>query len=103
MPLRSPIMHAKHIVDYLASDHSTGRWVSQVATLLALRQRLTSALPDSLQRSCTIANYKHGIVVLLVGSNAVAAKLRLLEPRLLSALGKAGVQVTGIKIQIQAG
>jgi hypothetical protein len=96
-------MQAKHIGDYLAEDRGTSRLVPQVATLLAIRQRLTSALPDSLRRSCAIANYKHGIVVLLAGNNAVAAKLRLIEPRLVSALSKYGLNVTGIKIQVQAG
>lgn len=96
-------MQTKRIGDYLAEDLGTSRLVPQVATLLAIRQRLTGALPDALRRSCAIANYKHGIVVLLAGNNAVAAKLRLLEPRLIEALSKCGLNVTGIKIQVQAG
>jgi hypothetical protein len=96
-------MQAKHIGDYLAEDRGTSRLVPQVATLLAIRQRLTGALPDSLRRSCAIANYKHGIVVLLASNNAVAAKLRLIEPRLVNALSNYGLNVTGIKIQVQGG
>jgi hypothetical protein len=94
-------MLAKHIGDYLSQDSGTSRLVPQVAVLRALRQRLAGALPDNLRRSCSIANYKLGIVVLLADNSAVAAKLRQLEPRLLEHLGASGRKVTGIKVQVQ--
>jgi hypothetical protein len=94
-------MQAKRISEYLDTDDSTSRLMPQVALLLELRKRLASTLPETLLRSCTIANYKQGVVVLLAGNNAVAAKLRLLTPRLLETLSERGLKVTGIKIQLQ--
>src|SRR5262245_1245259 len=95
-------MQAKHIGEYLASDSGTGRLVPQVAVLLAIRQRLSSALPDNLRRSCAIANYKQGNVVVFAGNSAVAAKVRLLAPKLIESLSGYGLQFTGIKVQVQA-
>jgi hypothetical protein len=58
-------------------------------------------LPDHLQRSCVIANYKQGVVVVVAGTNAAAAKLRHLEPRLIELLGKRGLKATGIRVDVQ--
>ncbi len=96
-------MQAKRVGEYLDSDGGTSRLVPQAALLLVLRQRLFAALPDHLRRSCTVANYKQGIVVVFAGNNAVAAKLRLMAPKLIDALGGRGSKVTGIKVQVQAG
>jgi hypothetical protein len=96
-------MQAKQIGEYLVSNDGTGRLVPQAALLLTIRRRLSAALPDYLRRSCTIANYKQGIVVIFASNNAVGAKLRLLAPKLIEALGKHGMQVTGITVHVQAG
>jgi len=95
-------MQAKHIGEYLISDSGTSRLVPQAALLLAIRRQLSVVLPDHLCRSCTIANYKQGVVILFAESNAAAAKLRFLAPRLIEALGKHGLKVTGIKVEVQA-
>ena len=95
-------MQPKRLGEYLVSDGGTSRLVPQAALLLALRQRLFAALPDNLRRSCTIANYKQGVVVVFAGNNAAAAKLRLLAPKLVAALGGPQSKVTGIKVRVQA-
>ena len=96
-------MQAKRLGEYLDRGDGTSRLVPQVALLLAIRRQLSEALPDNLRRSCVIANYKQGVVVVVVGSNAIAAKLRHLEPRLLEVLGKRGLKATGIKVDVQPG
>src|SRR5262245_43775480 len=94
-------MQAKRLGDYLDRDDGTSRLVPQAALLLAVRQHLSEVLPDYLRRSCSIANYKQGVVIVLAGSNAVAAKLRHFEPRILEALGKRGLKATGMRVQVQ--
>jgi len=73
----------------------------QARRLLELRQALTACLPQNLQRSCTIANYKQGKVVIFAENSAVAAKLKLLIPELLERFGQKALEVTGIDIQVQ--
>ena len=72
-------MQAKRIGDYLDRGDGTSRLVPQVALLLAMRQHLSQALPD----------------------NAVAAKLRHYEPKIIEILGKRGLKATGMRVEVQ--
>lgn len=94
-------MHAKRIGQYLDSSAGVGRLASQAACLLAIRQVLAGALPESLRQSCAIANYKQGKVVVIAESSAVGARLRILAPSLVELLGKSGLNVTGLKVDVQ--
>jgi len=94
-------MQAKRLGEYLDRGDGTSRLVPQVALLLAIRQQLSEVLPDNLWRSCVIANYKQGVVVVVAGTNATAAKLRHLEPRIIEILGKRGLKATGIRVEVQ--
>ena len=94
-------MQAKRIGDYLDRGDGTSRLVPQAALLLAIRQHLSEVLPTNLRRSCAIANYKQGVVVVIAGNNAVAAKLRHYEPKIIETLGKRGLKATGIRVDVQ--
>ncbi len=94
-------MQAKRIGDYLDRGEDTSRLVPQAASLLAVRQHLSGLLPDNLRRSCVIANYKQGVVVIVAGNNAVAAKLRYYEPSIIETLGQCGLKATGIRVDVQ--
>lgn len=94
-------MHAKQIGKYLDSSAGVGRLASQAACLLAIRQVLAGALPESLRQSCAIANYKQGKVIVLAESSAVGARLRILAPSLVELLGQRGLNVTGLKVEVQ--
>jgi hypothetical protein len=94
-------MHAKQVGELLDASPGIDRLTSHAATLLALRQILAGALPEPLRRSCAIANYKQGKVVVLVESAAAAARIRLLQPSLVELLGQRGLQVTGLRVDVQ--
>jgi hypothetical protein len=86
---------------YLKHPESIGSLMPQVARLLELRRALAEFLPSNLSRSCMIANYRQGKVVIFAQSGAVAAKLKLLTPSLLAHLAKRAPQVTGVVIEAQ--
>ena len=94
-------MQAKRLGEYLDHGDGTSRLVPQAALLLAIRQHLSEVLPHNLRRSCAIANYKQGVVVVIAGNNAVAAKLRHYEPKIIETLGKRGLKATGIRVDVQ--
>ena len=73
----------------------------QAQRLLELRRILSGTLPPNLQRSCTIANYMQGKVVIFAENSAVAAKLKLMAPDLRDQFVKRAIEVTGIDIQVQ--
>ena len=96
-------MHAKKLGDFLDTGEGISRLMPQAAVLLTVRRALAAALPDNLLRSCAIANYKQGKVLIFAASSAVAARLRLLEPRMLEVLSKRGLNVTGLNVEVQPG
>jgi hypothetical protein len=73
----------------------------QARRLIELRGILAAALPESLARSCSIANYKQGKIVIFAANSAVAAKLKLLSPALSEELSKRAVEVTGLEVRVQ--
>lgn len=96
-------MHVKKLGDFLNSSDGIGALMPQAAALLTVRKALSGALPDHLLRSVAIANYRQGKVIFLAASSAVAARLRLLEPRMLEVLSGCGVNVTGLTVEVQPG
>lgn len=95
-------MHVKKLDEYLASATEVGPLVPQAAEHLDLGQALRNLLPASLRDLCQIARVKQGKVVIFAESNAIAAKLRLLEPTIVTELGRRGRNVTGIEVRVQA-
>jgi hypothetical protein len=94
-------MHSQNLGAYL--DHSDGieSLMPQAARLLQLRRHLTAALPEQLARSCEIANYKQGIVVIFAENGAIAAKLGHFRPKLIAYFSERGFEITAIETVVQ--
>jgi len=96
------IMHPHKPDALLTGSGGIPALMPQARRLLQLRQLLADLLPEALARACTVANYKHGKLVVYAENNAVAAKLRLLSPTLRDHLSNRGVEVTELDIGVQA-
>ncbi|WP_250484161.1 DUF721 domain-containing protein [Caballeronia sp. GaOx3] len=72
--------------------------VEQVA---ALQRDLSSLLPDYLASNVEPGFIKDGVLALFAAHNALAARLRHLEPRLLSDLQQRGWAVNALKIRVR--
>ncbi|MCC6609844.1 MAG: DUF721 domain-containing protein [Burkholderiales bacterium] len=94
-------MLAKKLAEYLASATDVGPLVPQAAELLDVGQALRQLLPASLRGLYQIARIKQGKVVIFAENNAVAAKLRMLEPTIVSELSRRGRNLTGIEVRVQ--
>ncbi|MCZ7563383.1 MAG: DciA family protein [Burkholderiales bacterium] len=95
-------MHAKKLDEFLTSATEVGKLVPLAAEHLDIGQALRNALPASVRGLYQIARVKQGKVVIFAESNAIAAKLRLLEPTIVAELGRRGADVTGIEVRVQA-
>ncbi|HWH47412.1 MAG TPA: DciA family protein [Burkholderiales bacterium] len=73
----------------------------QVRRLLALQHMLTEVLPGSLAASTTLALSATNELVLFTDSGAIAAKLKLLAPRIVDFFRQQGHEVTSIRVQVQ--
>lgn len=94
-------MHSKNLRTYLDSATAIAALLPQAERLIELRRIYSELVPQQLLRCSSIVNYKQENVVIFVENNAIAAKLKLLSPRLVNDFSKRGVQVTGIRLQVQ--
>ena len=94
-------MHSKNLRTYLDSTAGIAALLPQAERLIELRRIYTDIAPQQLLRSSSIVNYKQGTVVIFAENNAIAAKLKLLSPRLINDFSKRGVEVTGIRLEVQ--
>ncbi len=94
-------MHSQNIGAYLDSSEGLGSLMPQAARLLELRRQLSEVLPKPLAKSCEIANYKQGKVVIFAENGAIAAKLAHYRPRLISLFCERGIEVTAIEVSVQ--
>ena len=94
-------MHPRTLGHLIEQSAETGRLMPHAQRLIALRQALSGALPAQLRRSCEIANYKQGIVVIFAENGALATKLKLLVPSLIQHLRKTASDLTAIRVEVQ--
>ncbi len=72
--------------------------LKRIATLQAT---LADALPRNLAASTSLAVSEANELVLYAENGAIAAKLKQLTPRILVFLQQRGIEVTGIRVQVQ--
>ena len=94
-------MHSKNLRAYLDSAAGIAGLLPQAERLIELRRIYSRVVPEQLLRSSTVVNYKQQRVVIFVENNAVAAKLKLLSPRLVNDFSRCGLEVTGIRLEVQ--
>jgi hypothetical protein len=94
-------MHSKNIRAYLDSASGIAALLPQAERLIELRRIYNELVPQQLSRSSSIVNYKKETVVIFAENSAIAAKLKLLSSRLVNDFLKRGVQVTGIRVEVQ--
>jgi hypothetical protein len=94
-------MHSKNLRAYLDSAAGIAALLPQAERLIELRRIYREIMPQQLLRSSSIVNYKQETVVIYAENNAIAAKIKLLSPRLVNDFSKRGMQVTGIRAEVQ--
>jgi hypothetical protein len=94
-------MPAHKIDFYLNSSHSLRRLAGEARRIAELQQVLVKIAPQSLTQACCVKQLRAGTLFLLADNAAIAAKLKQLAPRLLTAYEKLGVEVTSIRVEVQ--
>jgi hypothetical protein len=94
-------MHSKNLRAYLDSTAGIAALLPQAERLIELRRIYSELVPQQLLRFSSIVNFKRQTVVIFAENNAIAAKLKLLSPRLVNDFSKRGVEVTGIRLEVQ--
>jgi len=92
---------ARSLEDCLKADAGLARFSNHAARLTRLQRYFESVTP--LARQSRVANLKLGRILIYAATNAVAAKLRQIEPRLVRVFQAEAAEVTGIEIRVQPG
>ena len=76
--------------------------LSRATQCIAALQRLYAVCaPPDMARASRVVNNRDGMLVIAADNGTVAAKLRQQAPRLLKNMQKQGVEITGIRVQVQ--
>jgi len=73
----------------------------QASSLTASQKIWNTIAPDNLKQYTQAGNVKHKRLTVYAENGAVAAKIKLLLPSLLTKLQKQGVEVTSIRVEVQ--
>ena len=93
---------AAHKIDYyLNSSDSLRALAHQARRIAELQQVFLKTAPPPLTQACCVKQLRAGTLVLLAGNAAIAAQLKQLVPRLLTAYGKQGFEITSIRVEVQ--
>lgn len=65
------------------------------------QKRYADSVPPALARASRVAGFRSGALLLWTDNAAVAAKLKQLTPRLMTAMNKQANEVTAIRVQVQ--
>jgi hypothetical protein len=94
-------MTAHKIGEILAATHEL-KVLSRAARRQAeLEKLLLSATPRALSEAARIKSFRAGTLVVSADNAAVASKLKLLAPQLLTRIREREPEVTGIRVEVQ--
>jgi hypothetical protein len=91
----------QRLSDVLARTDAFAPLRAGVEQIAALERDLTQLLPDYLASSVEPGFIKEGVLALFAAHNALAARLRHLEPRLLADLQQRGWAVESLRIRVR--
>jgi hypothetical protein len=91
----------QRLADVLARTDAFSALRAGVEQIAALERDLTELLPDYLAASVEPGFIKDGVLAVFAAHNALAARLRHLEPRLVSDLQQRGWAVESLRIRVR--
>lgn len=98
---RQSARSAPTAAELLDHESNVAKLTAHAERLLQLQRHLEQALPGQLARTCRVANWRLGKLVILATNGAVAAKLRQVLPGLSEKLRQNGLEVNEIDVKVQ--
>ncbi len=92
---------ARLIGTLVGGDSPLARLQEHARQLVRLQRQLDLQLPDYLQGAVAVANLQGGILALHVQNATVAARLKMLLPRLREGLSAQGAPVEEIRVRVR--
>ncbi|QSI76094.1 DciA family protein [Niveibacterium microcysteis] len=92
---------ARLIGTLVGGDSPLARLQEHARQLVRLQRQLDLQLPDYLQGAVAVANLQNGVLALHVQNATVAARLKMLLPRLREGLAAQGAQIEEIRVRVR--
>lgn len=101
--MNSPLGECRmqHFNAFLKHDQKLAQLSEKAQSLTALRKLWDTVTPEALKQYTHACDIEHKRLTVLASNAAVAAKIKLLLPSLLTKLQKHGLEVTSIRVRVQ--
>jgi hypothetical protein len=94
-------MPARKVSQILSAESALRNLAAASRRVEQLQRIYLEAVPDHLSRASRVGWERAGVVSIVAGNGAVAAKLRQLAPRLLESFRRHGLQCNSMRIEVQ--
>lgn len=94
-------MPARKVSQILSAESTLKSFAAASRRVEQLQRIYQEAVPDALSRASRVGWERAGVVSIVAGNGAVAAKLRQLAPRLLESFRRHGLQCNSMRIEVQ--
>jgi len=95
-------MIVRKLNDFLHASPTLDNLAHQAERLMALQKTLNIIVPQPLAKFCSVASFSNESLVIYTDNGAIAAKLKQQLPTLLAKFRERGVEVTAIRVEVQA-
>lgn len=90
------------LINAVLKNSALSKLVTKAKELTSVQKIWNEIVPSQLKQFTQAGNIEHKRLTVHAENGAVAAKIKLLLPSLLSKLQKQGVEITSIRVQVQA-
>lgn len=88
------------ISSLLSGPQGLGGIIDRARELSRLDAKVKSVLPPSIAAHCAVANVRDATLVLTTTAGVFTARLRLMSPQIIAAMGEIGIEVTQVKFRV---
>lgn len=95
-------MAVRKLNHYIDASPSLHNLTQQAQRLIALQSTLNALAPQPLAKFCSVASFENKVLVIYTDNGAIASKLKQQLPSLLAKFQQRGIEVTSIRVEVQA-
>lgn len=96
-------MRARKLSEILGADDALGTLAAAARRVQQLQRIYLDTVPAALSRTSRVGWARGGVVSVIAGNGAVAAKLRQMAPRILDGFRQHGFEFNSMRIEVQVG
>ncbi|MCC7083105.1 MAG: DUF721 domain-containing protein [Burkholderiales bacterium] len=94
-------MRARKLSEILGADDALGTLAAAARRVQQLQRIYLDTVPAALSRTSRVGWARGGVVSVIAGNGAVAAKLRQMAPRILDGFRQHGFEFNSMRIEVQ--